>query len=84
MSLDIKISGAAGSGKTTVARIIGKALVDAGLIVYRKMEEDDFFISEEQFEKCKKSLQGSEVSISCQQTRNPISKRSSFPWIERK
>jgi len=69
MSLEIKVCGQVGTGKTTVARIISEALFKAGFNVWVQMDDNDCR-DEELFEKCKKTLQGTEVKVSCLQYRS--------------
>ena len=68
MSLEIKVCGQAGTGKTVAARIIALALRDAGFNVWINVDECDELVTKERFEKCRKTLQGSEVKVSCIQT----------------
>lgn len=60
--LNILIVGEAGKGKSTAARIITKALTDAGFRV-ELCDKDD--MNEDRFSKCKHALQGSTVRVTC-------------------
>lgn len=60
--LNILIVGEAGKGKSTAARIITKALMDAGFKV-ELCDKDE--MNEERFSKCKMALQGTVVRVTC-------------------
>ena len=66
MSLNILILGDNGSGKSTAARIVTLALIDAGFYVDL---DDNYDMTEDQFKKRKKALKGTHVKISCGQAK---------------
>jgi ABC-type oligopeptide transport system ATPase subunit len=61
-ALNILIVGGCGSGKSTAARVVTRALTDAGFVVELNDEDD---VSEEQLALRLEALKGSTVRVSC-------------------